>query len=217
MSKTIDYLILFSSGLILGIFSTSKYWESVYKQRSEEEIESVKNAFRSRENDKDEPEPVKEFKAPEEPEKHLDAVPPALVNIYRSEVDHENEVDYGKYFDASEGSESTKVKIIEEEAAEKEFPHENDPPRIISEEEYYETEPTFDKMCCTLYAPNRVVVDDLSREVIDDFLVGPDNIDHICDTLPKIVYVRNESIGCDLEISVEVNSIEDLDALVYFK
>lgn len=210
MNRTIDYLILFTSGLLLGIFSTKKYWETEYSRRAEEEIESVKRAYGAKTAKNSEK--TEESKDSDVPDKPIFTSP----NLYGGERLAENEVDYGKYYEKTEGGEdSTQVRIME--MAEKEFPRENEPPRMITEEEYYDTETSFDKMSCTLYAPNRVVVDDISREVLDDYIVGDDNLEFMCDKLPKLVYIRNESISCDLEISVETSSIEDLDALVYFK
>ena len=100
--------------------------------------------------------------------------------------------------------------------AEKEHPREDTPPYLITKEEFDETYLHFDKMSCTFYVPNRVVVDDTSREAVEDYVIGDENMDYMSETSSKIVYIRSEQIGCDMEISIEQDSIEDLDAVVYF-
>jgi len=200
------------SGLLLGIFGTKKYWENEYKLRAEEEIASVKAAYR-REKDRTDDDDKPKVKVQDLSER-VSPVPPVAVNLYRG-TDDEEIVDYGSYY-ASEGENNTSQVRIMEDFAEKEHPREDEPPFLISKEEFDETYPHFDKMSCTFYVPNMTVVDDISREVVDSALIGEENLQYMVEMDENFAYIRNEQISCDMEISRELCSIEELDAPVYF-
>lgn len=220
MNKTIEYLIIFASGILLGALGTQNYFKTKYEEITNEEIESVKKAFGSESNKPSSNLPKKETAKEDTGDHYLSSVPPAVVNIYRSEESKDDEVDYHKYYDAPEdterGDNMTRVMMATEEMAEREFPREEYVPELITQEEYDTTEPGFDKMSCTLYVPNMVVVDDTSREVVENDILGEDNIRYLADSGQTMGYIRNESISCDMEIAVLQDSIEDTDAVVYF-
>lgn len=210
MNKTIEYLLIFASGILLGALSTRNYYKNEYEKRADEEIESVKATYsRSKPAQNEEKEEKTEEKVTENTP-HIESVPPKIVNLYRGEVDHDAEVDYGKYYSSQERrDDDVKVYMEAQDPAEKEFPREEDGPMIIDATTYDSTEPGFDKMSCTLYVPNMTVVDDTSREVVDDDILGIDNLAYLANSGATLGYIRNTSISCDMEIAIVDESIEE--------
>ena len=214
MSKTIEYLLLFSAGVIAGVLSTRAYFKNEYRMRAEEEIQSVKEAYRRRcEKNNDDI----SSKTPGEKIEQIIPYEKTLVDFgYSSTKPTEPATSYTDFYKSEPVVEAVKVDILEEEMAKKEAPSEENKPFLISEEVYSETEISFDKMSCTFYVPDKVLVDDLSRETVEVNVIGEDNLDYLVRTDEKIVYIRNENLGCDLEISRDMNSLEETGDPVWF-
>ena len=206
MYKTIEALIIFSVGVAAGVIGTREYFKNEYRTRADEEIESVKSALKNYI-----PKHKTEDEKPDEP---VTTYEKTIVRSGYSEPESTEPTDYRKFY------ESTKEKVdyenrLEAEMAKKEAPSEETKPYLISEEEYSETMETFDKMCCTFYVPDKIVVDDLSREVIEPDILGEDNIEYMLKTNQEFIYIRNEKIGCDMEISKNYESVAETGDLVW--
>ena len=201
MSKTLNYLLIFGVGLTAGVLSAREYFKSKYQSWAEDEIESVRQAFYRQMNVSD------DISQPDNQKK-------VVVNdkIMKTEPKKEA-VNYQTYYEKSDISD---VKAnLEVEMAEKEFPRENDEPYLISEEDYSETEISFDKLSCTFYIPDRLIVDDLSREVVEPDVIGEENIKYLIKTDEKFVYIRNELLGCDMEISRDETSVVETGDVIW--
>lgn len=201
MSKTLNYLLIFGAGLTAGVLSARGYFKSKYQSWAEDEIESVRQAFYRQMNVSD------DISQPDNQKK-------VVVNdkIMKAEPKKEA-VNYQTYYEKSDISD---VKAnLEVEMAEKEFPRENDEPYLISEEDYSETEISFDKLSCTFYIPDRLIVDDLSREVVEPDVIGEENIKYLIKTDEKFVYIRNELLGCDMEISRDETSVVETGDVIW--
>lgn len=208
MSKTLDYVIIFCAGLTAGVLCTKEYWKSTYKTRAEEEIESVKHIYNV-EKAKIVAEAVKKNnqKKDELSEGYISSAP--LKPRVEYAEPNEEVVNYGEFYSKEEVS-------LEEKMARTESPKEFDEPYLISEEEYSDTNIYFDKMSCTFYVPDRVVVDDLSREAVEPEVIGEKNIEYLIQTDEPLIYIRNENLSCDLEISKQESSIEETGDQVWF-
>lgn len=219
MSKTIELLVVFSAGLAVGALSTRGYFEKKYRLRADEEIESVKHIYN--ENLK------LRFKEeePEKQEKSVDDIPkPARMvtnpyeklvdsNLYSTRVD-EKVTDYRKFYEHG-SDEAVYADKLEEEMAEREAPVEDTKPYLISEEDFSETMSTYDKLSCTFYVTDRIVVDDVSREVIEPDVIGEDNIEFMIKTPQNFIYIRNENISCDMEISKNYDPVVETGDVVW--
>ncbi len=206
MNKTLSVLIIFSVGFATGIVSTRAYFENEYRMRAEEEIDSVKKAFRSHIS--------KQEKQDEKPVEQPSEYETKIVRSGYLEPEPEKPTDYRKFYEKA-NEEAIYEDKLEEEMAKKEAPSEVTKPYLISEEDYSETMETFDKMSCTFYIPDRLVVDDLSREVVEPDILGEDNIEYMIKTNQEFIYIRNESIGCDMEISKSHESVAETGDLVW--
>lgn len=204
MSRTIDYVITFAVGLTAGAVCAKLYYESKYKALADEEIESVKEAYR----DLSEHKAVME-KFAEEKQEDKDDVEEneEIVREYIRPVKPEEPTDYHNFY---KNTEKAEVKM-----AEREFPREEVRPRIITQEEYDETEPGFDKMSCTFYVPDKLIVDDLSREVVEPDIIGEENIEFMLTTNEPIICIRNELISVDMEISRDESSAVEVGDVVW--
>lgn len=212
MNKTIEYLLIFSVGIATGVLSTRGYFEKKYRLRADEEIESVKRVYNGElklyfkdKNPENAPDP--------EPEKPV-MYESTIVNNGYSERTIEESTDYRKFYDQS-SKEAAYEDKLEEEMAKKEAPSEETKPYLISDVDYSETMDQYDKLCCTFYVPDRIVVDDISREVIEPDVLGEDNIEYMIKSTQDFIYIRNESIGCDMEISKNYESVAETGDVVW--
>lgn len=212
MSKTVDYVVAFVAGLAAGVLSTQKYWKGYYRQQAEDEIDSVKNALFKRKDDK------KVVTGKEEAPKNDNLKPNSertLVDFGYSDPSKVSQAtDYNKFYEPEEETviEHTNLEV---EMAKNEAPSEETKPFLISEEDYTETMDSYDKMTCTFYVPDRIVVDDLSREVIEPDVIGEDNIEFLIKTNLEMVYIRNDNISCDMEISKSHDSVVETGDVVW--
>lgn len=213
MNKTIANLLIFGAGLAVGAGSTCFFWKKHYENRFEEDLKSVKEIWTYKKPEYvdrvDDPNPPKDDNgSPVEPAKELYTSAPR------------EDVDYGTFYKNKEIDESEmsplKNEKLEEEMAQKESPTERSKPYLISDEDYTDGEPGYDKVSCTFYVPDHVLVDDLSREVMEIDMVGDENIEFLIRSTDDIVFVRNDNISCDMEIMRSVDSIEEAGAQVWY-
>lgn len=204
MSRTFDYVITFAVGLTAGALCAKMYYEDKYKALAEEEIASVKEAFHKDSG-----------KSSEKPENTSteDEYEEVIVRSEYSKPTGNTEVtDYHTFYKPKEVDDKENMEV---KMAEKEFPREESRPRIISQEDYDETELSYDKMSCTFYVPDKIVVDDLSREVVEPDIIGEENIEYLLTSNEKIICVRNDSISVDMEISRDESSVAETGDLVW--
>lgn len=212
MSKTIEYLIIFGVGVAAGILSTKSYFENKYKKIADDEIDSVREVYSQRKKPINSDISEKNTsKAEETPKKIPNYDMESVVYGYSTHSIAEEPTDYHKFYEKDQEEEILEIKM-----AEKEAPKEEDRPYLITEEEYSETELTFDKMSCTFYVPDQILVDDLSHESVEPYVFGEENTDFLINSKDKFIYIRNEKLGCDLEISKNYNSIEESGDRVWF-
>ena len=218
MSKTFDYVIIFGVGVVTGVVGSREYFKSKYKTLADKEIESTKHAYSVEKARIEANNTIKENKKPVDilNESQLSSVPPKLRSDILAEYDGESErtaVNYQEFYSKDDIPEG---KPLEVEMAEKEFPSESGKAYLISEEEYMDSQLLYDKMSCTFYVPDRVLVDDISREVVEQDILGDELIEYLVRTDDLLVYIRNDNLSCDLEISKQESSISETGDSVWF-
>ena len=200
MSKNFDYFIIFFVGLTAGVLGSREYFKNKYDSWAKEEVDSIlRQAFE---------------KKPDDSPKKVETSQKTIIVNDISETKPAVSTDYRTFYSKS-GDTLEKEKPLEVKMAEKEHPREQDGPYLISEEDYSETELSYDKMSCTFYVPDKIVVDDLSREAVEPSVIGDENIEYLVKTQSKFVYIRNELLSCDLEISRDESSIAESGGVVW--
>lgn len=86
-------------------------------------------------------------------------------------------------------------------------------PYVISEEQFSEENLHYDKLSITWYREDNVVCDE-TEEIMEDFghVIGFDNLNmrHTHITHPNTIYVRNDAIDIDYEITVNQSSYKEI-------
>lgn len=198
MSRAFDYTLIFVAGFTAGVLSARSYFKNLYMRCAEDQIDSVRQAFYMQMGSKPDEKTGKVGK-------------PEIFKGEKPKENPESNVNYGGYYDKDQHKDDK----LEDSMAVKEFPKEVDEPYIISEEQYSETEVTYDKLSCTYYIPDRLVVDDLSREPVEPDVIGDANLEYLMKTNEKFVYIRNDTLGCDLEISRDETSVVETGDIVW--
>ena len=124
----------------------------------------------------------------------------ALADIH-SERDEEDYTDYTtitqRFIFDSNG------RVNEEERAEKESPKDDiSGPRIISEDEFVDVIPHYDKVTLLYYPETGRLLDELADK--DEFteVVGQANLDALVESEEEIMYIRNDKTGIDYEVQL---------------
>lgn len=210
MNRTLANWLIFGAGLAVGAGGTCLFWKKHFETRAQEEIDSVKAIYTYKK-----PEPIDDPNPPKDENGENVKPPEKMYQPAETEP-----VDYGQFYKETETPQAEVTPLfinnVEEEMAQKESPSERVKPYLITEEDYTDTEPGYDKISCTFYVPDRVLVDDLSREVVEPDTIGDDMIEFLIKSNEDIVYVRNENISCDIEILRNLDGIEESGAQVWY-
>lgn len=185
MNDTLNKVFIFAAGAVIGSAVTWKIIKTKYEQIANEEIESVKERFRNREN-------AAEDGASDE-EKNVDnSLKDRDLSSYESII---NENAYRNY-STPKGSEN---EIKEEESV--------DRPYVIPPEEYDEND--YETESLTYYADG--VLTDIYDNIIEDVegTVGKDSLTHFGEFEDDSVFVRNDERQIDYEILLDSDKYYD--------
>lgn len=174
-----------------GVGAAAAYYllKNKYEAIAQEEIESVKEAYLSKEAKKTEHSEVVEKEPTEEPDefaKRRLARNKPDISVYTKQV---GKLNYSECFD--------------EEAAEKEAePELAGDPYVVPPEEFGEYE---DYERRTLYFFKDEILADEDYEIIEDIddIVGSESLNHFGEYEDDSVYVRNDRHHCDYEILLD--------------
>lgn len=213
MKTTLKCICSFGIGVVAGALICRNFYKNKYETIANEAISSIKESYSKPKSDSDKPSKDEIVKKLERENIENDKKAEEAIKM----TENRERVDYRGYY----GNPVIDEKV--EKMAERESPKESDKhpgAYIITEDEYNDGEPYFDKMSCTFYVPNSVVVDDITREVVEPDIIGADNIEVMINLAQNndssMIWIRNEDISCDMEISIERMSIEDAGAMVWF-
>lgn len=192
MSKnTLNNFLFFTAGAVIGSVVTWKFVKNKYEQLAQEEIDSVKAAYRPHE---DEPEP-------KVPDNNVESgyVPNKTdLNSYSKTLATQK---YTDYTSAKEGMANTTKPAEEVDDMER--------PYVIAPEDFGEL-PGY-RNVSLLYFNDGVLTDSQYEPVEDtDSLVGLDSLDHFGEYEDDSVFVRNDKYKTDYEILKDPRDFADL-------
>ena len=193
MSSKSARFLAFVFGAAVGSIATWQFVKKKYEQLAQEEIDSVKEAFKPATDDAED-EPVKEeVPARSEPQNNK----PSLTE-YTSKL---KEQGYTNYSDM-------KAEETDKEEAD-DMPMDPDRPYVIQPEDFGEKD-DYEKLSITYYA-DCVLADD-EDIIIDDVedTVGYDSLNHFGEYEDDSVFVRNERMKCDYEILLDKRKYTDV-------
>ena len=180
MSK-IKTLFIFASGAAVGSAVTWKLVKTKYEQIAQEEIDSVKEAFFGS---------LDSCNEDEESEEDIDDVEedPSTTMKYAAILNREG---YRDYSDIS-----------------KEVDELEDKPYVISPDEFGENDYT--QISLTYYSDG--VLADENDDVVEDVdkYVGIESLSHFGEYEDDSVFVRNDRLGVDYEILLDVRNYSDI-------
>lgn len=191
MNKGFVAFLAFSCGGAVGFLTGKKLLEQHYHQIVQEEIDSVKQAFRRQSKQGNVPSKEKNNVLKKE---NVDVNKP-------SEKTKNERKDYRAYYPESKTA-STKEKPKEEE---------NTKPYIIPPEEF-DTIAGYEAISLTLYADGTVADDDdnpMSEEDIAETITR-ESLDHFGEYEQDFVFVRNDDMRTDYEILLDERTYNDV-------
>lgn len=189
MNNTISNLIIFSSGVAIGVAASWKFFETKYKKISQEEIDSVKKVFSlNKENNESTFEPDRNPENDESKENKLRGM-----RVKIGPVD-----EYAKF-----------VKDLGYTDEEKGVENMHKRPYILSPDEFGELA-NYDTESFTYYADG--VLTDESNNPIKDAgaIIVEDFADHFGEYEDDSVFVRNDSRKTDYEILRDERNFSDV-------
>lgn len=194
MNTKLNKVIIFAAGAVFGSLATWKFVEKKYKQIAQEEIDSMREYYRSRVRDAKENNDVEK-----EAEEYLEAESEKCEEI-RESVLMGGSIDIPipqEYADIVSQYTSKEVSPME------------DRPYVISPDEYGDID---GYECISLnYYADGVVADDFDNVVENvNYVIGEDSLDHFGECEDDCVFVRNDSLRCDYEILRDTRHFEDI-------
>lgn len=183
-------ILAFISGAAIGSLVTWKLIESKYKQIAEEEIESVKEVFSRKTNEKEVEEEnhkieQKEIKIKEKPS----------LKEYSTILQEQG------YFDYSTNT----IKYKNNKEVDKEVKK----PYVISPDDFGEID-DYDTISLTYYSDG-ILTDDLDDPIDDvDSIVGIESLSRFGEYEDDSVFVRNDDMHTDYEILLDVRNYSDV-------
>lgn len=190
MNNTISNLIIFSSGVAIGVAASWKFFETKYKKISQEEIDSVKKVFAlNKENNESTFEPDRNPENDESKENKLRGM-----RVKIGPVD-----EYAKF-----------VKDLGYTDEEKGVENMHKRPYILSPDEFGELA-NYDTESLTYYADG--VLTDESNNPIKDAgaIIVEDFADHFGEYEDDSVFVRNDGRKTDYEILRDERNFSDVN------
>lgn len=188
MNKGLVAFLAFSCGTISGFFTGKKLLEQHYRQLVDEEISSVKQAFR-RQNRHEMP--SKDSKTPHPTEK----------KIQPQNIHAKPKTDYTAYYPTKKTEEEETTKA----------PEDYKTIYVIPPDEF-DTLEDYEAISLKLYADG-VVTDDDNRAMSEEDIertITRDSLNHIDEYEPGSVFVRNDALHVDYEVLTDERTYEEV-------
>jgi hypothetical protein len=132
----------------------------------------------------------------------------------RNNFDHDDSgLVEGNIFDTPQPDPEDLVELPESTLNDDEPVHNQDRPYVIEAAEWYLNETNYDQITLTFWADDEVLIDDSKRVITDvDSVVGATNLHRFGfkSEDPEIVYVRNERLEVDYEITKDDRSYSEV-------
>lgn len=188
MNNKVTHLFMFVAGAVIASAATWKITKDKYEQLAQEivqkEIDSYKEHLRR-----------KSEKMNKKPESESESGVKVIVTKSDSET-------YSHLVNMYNGAESDS---LYDEKQEKGEPSTMNAPYTISYDEFGEND--YETACLTYYA-DKVLVEDITDEVVEDIdgTIGYDSLLHFGEYDDDMLYVRNDDLKVDYEISLSDRS-----------
>lgn len=189
MNKIIFNAFLFTAGAVVGSLVTWKFVKDKYDRIAQEEIDSVKEMWARRmynENEEDD-DCIEKEEDEEDPDPDQDNYR-ELTRMYKQS---DNEVENGR-----------------EGAGDEEVPYINGP-YVITPEEFGDGNYNHDMYALTYYADG-ILSNDWYEELDIDETIGEESLEHFGDHVDDVLYVRNERLNADYEITRDPRNYSDM-------
>lgn len=186
-------ILIFVSGVAVGAVGTWYVLKEQYKQRQQEDRESMQAALARM---KDEENEEKGYSVP----KSVEVCPKPELKEFVEHIQRAGYVDYSSLAAEARKAKETPVEETEDEVAELK-------PYVISPNEF-DTRDGYDIQSLTYYADGVLTdVNDIPVENVDD-IVGEDSLTRFGEFEDDAVYVRNERLGVEYEILLDSRTYE---------
>ena len=210
--KTSDVLI-FATGFVAGGLASWVYLKKKFDERIDAERAVLRDIYIKRSNSTSDSE-----KAPERAENSLkthsegysrDIFIEKLNELARTDVEDEKRFkDYSSMYGGDDIADEDKEVALQDKfiqinsmQASKENPVEEKLPYILSEDEWDDPSPAYDKITLEYFVEDDILIDSLSHEIMDvSQTVSEANIEYLNESDADYIYVRNDSKGCDYEV-----------------
>lgn len=194
-SKAMNF-IAFAAGAAVGVLASRQFFKTKYEQIAQEEINSVKEKYREKN------EPYEGYEETDELDEE-DIVYTSKPDI----LEYTAKILENEYTDYAGVDNQTESEAIDEEVAEEEFP-EADPgtlPYVIAPEEFGEID-SYETFTLTYFEGDGILADSnneaLDNEDVTD-TVGFDSLSHFGEYEQDSVHVRNDRLRADFEILLD--------------
>lgn len=175
-----EEVVIFASGVAIGVFCSWRYFKDKYEKIANDEIESVKRSFGKNTVKKEE-------KTEEKSGLYRDKLPETLYEKVNTHLESYDTV--------------SKDNPLVTKMAENEAPSEATAPYIITEDQYADIEPFFDKITLRYQVENGELYDDMSDKYIDpESTIGSKNLGIFAASRESVMYVRDEGTSIDYEV-----------------
>ena len=194
MRNTLNSVLIFAAGAIIGSAVTWKFIKTKYEKMAQEEIDSVKEVYS---RDRSEPEKDTEEEAD---------IPKVSSSEQTTIMEYAKMLDgmgYTNYSSNSKSSIESTKKTHEKKAR---------GPYVINPDEFGEPD-DYSTVFLNYYA-DEVVAYDNDDEIFEDAdkILGANFSDHFGDYEPDVVYIRNDEERCDYEICRDLRKYLDIIA-----
>lgn len=189
MKQVLISVGIFSAGVGLGVLATRTYFEKKYQQIADEEVESVKKVYSKRD-------PVKKD---EDSDGGMIVSGEGLTIDYRSLT--ADAISYHDHYSKEEEkvNEAKTLSPVEEEVYE------------ISPDDFAD-DTDYDKVTLNLYTEDGVLIYEEGEEMVDESIIGSENIDDFSNTPFAQTYLRDPKNKIDYEIIKVDGSYHELIA-----
>lgn len=206
-------IIIFASGFLIGSGLTWVAIKDFYEKKYEDDRAHLRDIYAKRTSSTSVDE-----KAPEQPENGLkthsegysrDVFVEKLNELARTDVEIDKKFkDYSSMYggddisdEDQDAAERDKFTQIQSMLASKENPVEDRPPYILSEDEWDDPVPAYDKITLEYFVEDDILIDSLSHELLDvSQTISEANVEYLNETDEDYIYVRNDKKGCDYEV-----------------
>lgn len=229
MNKIVVQLAYFVAGGAIGVLCTRSFYKAKYENLANEEIESVKRAFnanKKKKNEENSSEKPENLEKKTENEDKIDNFKSSLnygdLGVQHIDYSNAEKID-AEYLESGKLSTGISDYVPEREkfdeeaqkVAEMEHPREDGEPYLITADSYNDDYVHYAKVQATYFAPDDVIADDITHDIIDQIDVGYGNLDYLKHSEDDLIYIRNDRLGCDIELSYDTRKIANAGVYIY--